>query len=232
MQQSDIDHVSPPVGPNIVKAWFESALNPLLRGLENEAAVLRKNTFTWRERTGEMAAILPIYSHLRADKWGNLDQFLLFYGEIKRLCDQHDVLVTELAHACQRMFDTLLSNQEFTRLVTEVYESDRLALPPGQTTRMFQEAHKVSVIIRWIAEYIVNSSGPLGDHHWTAPLWNPFREEFLMLAKHGALQNAWLDVERVARELLSIVEQLLSLLRQVRHELSIKFDVPPEPLES
>jgi hypothetical protein len=219
------------VGPNIVKAWFESAINPLLIGLENEAALLRSGTYTWRAHSRQMLAILPVRSHVPYGTWANLDQFLSFYHEIAEMCRAHDLAVAELAKACGQVYDSLIANHDFKNLVRTACQSDRVDFPPGQTRAIFVQTHDLSNIEGWIAEYVVNSSGPLGNQYVVAPLWNAFREEFLAYRQQQPTCAIWDDVERIRQDLLEIVDQLVSSLQNTRNSLSIQFDVPPASLE-
>jgi hypothetical protein len=120
MRSPSLDYASTPVGPNIVKAWFESAINPLLIGLENEAALLRSGTYTWRAHSRQMLAILPVRSHVPYGTWANLDQFLSFYHEIAEMCRAHDLAVAELAKACGQVYDSLIANHDFKNVVRTV----------------------------------------------------------------------------------------------------------------
>ena len=110
MNGSGIDQINPPVGPNIVRAWFDSAINPLLLGLQNECAILRKHTFTWREHSGQMLVIRSVRGHVPLG-WANFEQFLFFYGDITEFCKNHDVFVMELAVACHNV--VLRSTRKF-----------------------------------------------------------------------------------------------------------------------
>jgi hypothetical protein len=231
MQSSSIDQISLPVGPKIVRAWFESAINPLLIGLESEAALLRNSTCTWRAHSREMLAIIPVRSHIPYGIGANLDQFLSFHENVAALCKAHDLSVAELAEACGRMYDSLLANLSFKNAIETACQSDRVNFPPGQTRAIFTETPELNKVVGWIAEYVVNSSGPLGSQYVAASIWNAFREEFLAYREKLPIRAIWTDVERIRRELLETVDQLLSSLRNTRNSLSLQFDVPPAPLE-
>ena len=216
MPTSSIDQITPPVGPNIVRAWFESAINPLLLGLENEETVLRQHTFTWREHNGRMLAIRSVHGHVPYGRWGNLEQFLSFYGNIAELCNAHDICVTELAQACQRMFEALLSNGEFREFVRGV---------------LADQTQQSQHIVRLLAQHIVNGSGRPGSSYAIAAVWDPFREEFLAFRLKEPIRGLWEETDGKGQQLLELVDELISALKDARNSLSLKFDVPPEPLD-
>jgi hypothetical protein len=149
-------------------------------------------------------------------RWANFEQFLSFYGDIAELCSAHDVWVTELAQACQRMFEALLSNCEFREFVR--------GAPTDQT-------HPLDHIMRLLAQHVVNGSGLLGSQYAIAAIWNPLREEVLRFRLREPVRGLWEEADRKGREMLGIVDELISALKEARNSLSLKFDVPPEPLE-
>ncbi len=211
---------TPPFGPNIVRAWFETAINPLLSGLESEAALLRNGNFSWRWHTGRMLAIMPVRSRLFSyGRAANFDQFLRFHEESASVCEKHDRQVKELAESSQDLFDSLLTDQDFRALVSDSVQ----ALLEDEPSPMMTE---------WIAEHVVNGSGELGAHYVIAPLWNKFRDQLLavrLAPRHNFLSE---KQEEIGRNLLQTVTDLMSCLTDARQSLSLKFDIPPEPLET
>jgi len=231
MATSSIDQITPPVGPNIVRAWFDTAINPLLLGLENEHSVLTKHTFTWREHNGQMITIRSVWGHVPYTKWANFEQFLSFYGDIAGLCKAHDIRVVELAQACQRVFEALFSSTEFRDFVAEACESPLLKLNPGQTKEMFAKVCESDQDIRWLVQNVVNGTELVGRGNEMAPIWDPFREAFLSFRRKEPIRGLWEEADRQGQQLLEIVEELISALKDARNSLSLKFDVPPEPLD-
>src|SRR5713101_8242128 len=54
----------PPYGPNIVRAWFDTVIQPALRGLETEQSFLERKNWTFRFHPLSLEFIGPLREHL------------------------------------------------------------------------------------------------------------------------------------------------------------------------
>lgn len=78
------------VKPPLVRAWFDTVLNPLIGGLRMEAALLVQGDLTWRAHARRFASLVPVRSHVTAEAWDNLDQFVSIYPETAGRMEDHD----------------------------------------------------------------------------------------------------------------------------------------------
>ena len=67
------------VGPRIVRAWFDTVVNPLIDALESEMRVMQDGNFTWRFRPAGFEYIRPIRQHLDPRFLANLEQLCTLY---------------------------------------------------------------------------------------------------------------------------------------------------------
>ncbi len=51
------------VGPNIVRAWFDTVVNPLIRAMTVEQERLERKDWTWRFIPGGLEAIRSVRAH-------------------------------------------------------------------------------------------------------------------------------------------------------------------------
>jgi hypothetical protein len=51
-------------GRDIVRAWFDTVLNPLIRGLQNAMRLVSSGDFTWRSHAACMASLVAARSYI------------------------------------------------------------------------------------------------------------------------------------------------------------------------
>src|SRR4051812_43766063 len=95
------------VSPNIVRAWFDTVLNPLIHGLKIEADALSRGNLTWRFRTESPASLVPVRSLLMDVVQDNLEQFLSLHPEIVDPIEEHDVELARLVESCRSFHKAL-----------------------------------------------------------------------------------------------------------------------------
>jgi len=212
------------VGPNIVRAWFDTVINPLLDGLQTERDLLAAEAWTWRYRPPRLASLVPVREHLVREAWDNLDQFLAFQPGCREPVPRHDKHVEKLLHECRSFHRALIGNRAMQRL----YQSAVADLSPAPSSGLASvfgmdspEEH-----LDVLAEYIVNGIGKLPGYYGTAPLWNRQRDEFLRLRETEDLRPLWKTVRARGRRLAEAVEELDGALRRTRDNLSLRYDVP------
>src|SRR6266446_6460445 len=83
-------------GPKIVRAWFDTVINPLLKSLDHERSCLSRFNWTWQFRTGSLDSIRPVQDYVLSEAKENLEQFLDFYPRIRQKTKHHDDAVASL----------------------------------------------------------------------------------------------------------------------------------------
>src|ERR1700730_18319136 len=110
------------VSPSIIRAWFDTVLNPLLYGLRAEAGVLKRGDLTWRFELGRPVSLVPVRSLLMDAFQDNLDQFLSLHPECGGPMQDHDTALELLVESCRALESALMNSKEmqelFQRLTT------------------------------------------------------------------------------------------------------------------
>jgi hypothetical protein len=194
-------------GQNIVRAWFDTVLNPLLSGLSTEASLVAEGNLTWKSQSERFASLVPVKEFLLADAWDNLEQFLDFYPEFNALIEQHDRTLEELGARC-RDFECVYVHQ--------ITAGKKLADFPI-------EAEDPA---RIVAEYVINEVRKLPRYYSTAEFWNARSREFFEMRENDESRTVWEEVQAAAVRFEKAVTQLEQALRGLRRELSISMDVP------
>jgi len=218
------------VGRNIVRAWLDTVLNPLLRGLDAERNLLVRENWTWRFEQQVLLSLVPVRSFVSFEALDNLEQFLALGPGASRtlggIMNQHDERLRLLTKACQQLHSGLRESKELQNLYQRMKVEGRVPLQVGQNFDSLFGAYRSENHLDILAEDIVNSTGQLPNYFSTAPLWNLYRSELLKIRNVAGVRSRWMDVQRAGRMLESSVQELIDLLRRVRQDLSVKHDLP------
>jgi hypothetical protein len=218
------------VGPNIVRAWFDTVVNPLLRGLDSERNLLAKENWTWRFEQQALLSLVHVPSFIAFEALDNLDQFLRMAPVASQQClplmDLHDDQVDYLTDVCRVFHKALRNSEDLANLYRRMAKENAVPCRPGQTFDSFFGAYHPAVHLDVLAENIVNGTGLLPTYFTTAPLWNHYRDELLGLRETLDIRPHW-DASRMAgQDLKDTVEKLIDSLKLIRQELSIEYDLP------
>jgi hypothetical protein len=214
-----------PYGPNIVRAWFDTVFQPALRGLASERAFLIRQNWTWRFTSSSLDYIGPLRARLPGRAADNLDQFLSFHRDCELFVNEHDTCVLRLQDECRAFHVALVESPRLREVFHEIAIEAPVTL--GSDIRGFFGAfHTESDFIAVLAEEIVNNTETLPRHYANAPLWNKYRERIVAVLEDPALAAHKQAAMSAGADLLRGVNNLDSVLRERRSELSVEFDVP------
>lgn len=177
------------IGPNIVRAWCDTVINPLLEWLEHEQQLLAAENWTWRVRPGALEAIRQAHAYVDYDARPNLEQFEQLHPQIQRAMDSHDRNVVALTEKCRHVHQALRASEELETLFRRVTSPESLR-NIGRDLRDLFGAYAESDHLDLLAEYIVNSTGELPSHYTTAPLWNRYRGDLLAIRARPQCQES------------------------------------------
>ena len=227
-QQSGSASVELPLrfGPRIVRAWFDTVINPLVRSLESELALLRRQNWTFSFRTGKCDLIRQLRAYLESEAWANLDQILEIDPPLEANTTHHDQSVEILRDAVAALHRRLAANPEFRSLCDSLLTTEKLQeLDVKNPTDIFG-AYSESDRYDLLAQYVVNNTGELSSHYTTAKFWNRNREMLLQSMNVPGINNHSESALQAGDQLSRVASALLGQLRNFRDELSLRYDVP------
>lgn len=214
-----------PVGPNIVRAWFDTVINPLLQAFEREQELLATRDWTWRfvpARLEELRHAAAYIDHLTR---GNAEQFFAFYPEAKRAIDEHNKAVDALTLACQHLQEALTKSAELQKVYQQTTSSDSLAELGVKLSDLFG-SYPVANHLALLAQSIINNAGEVLPYYSTAPLWNRYRKEFMAVLEPPPIRAAYENVLKKGKELRGKTDRCSALLKEIRLDLSLEHDQP------
>ncbi len=213
------------VGPQIVRAWFDTVLNPLIRALEAEQEWLAKMNPTWRFQPSGLEALRHIRAHLDPWAWDNAEQFFEFYPEVKKAALEHDESVNLLTDSCRRLQQVIVESSDLREVYHRTTSADSLATLNTTLQNLFgsypEEDH-----LALLAQHVVNNTGELFGYYTTSTLWNKYKDEFLAILHRPSIRGQHEETFEQIRDLQARTEKLARLLREKRLELSLEHDVP------
>jgi len=221
-----VETQSPSVGPRIVRAWFDTLINPLIAALESEMRVLGQRDFTWRFRPAGFELVRKVEQHLDSLYRANLDQFLAIYRSLAAQFQDHDNRVERLRLHVGELHALISRNEEFLRVLEASLSFESLQTIGVRSIDEVFGAYPKEDGIQLIAQYLVNNTAHLPAHHSTAKFWNLRRAEFReILSKHGIVDK-YESVLCQADELGGFDSALVETLKDLRLSLSLRVDQP------
>jgi len=210
------------VDPKIIRAWFDTAVNPLLSGLESERTALEAKNWTWRFQPPRLLSMAPVREQVRIA--ANLEQFFSFYPGCERLAKKHDTEVRTLFESCQSLHQVAARSKR----LKEIYKTavPRLVLPQGKSSEDLFGAHPVHEWMDVLAEHIVNGTDRLPSYYAPAQLWNENRGAFLSLRNDEEVRDRWQAVENAGQALFETANELIKELTSIRNHLSLEYGEP------
>ena len=213
------------VGKNIVRAWFDTVINPLLQSLRIEEEHLERKNWSWQFRPGGLESIRNVRAHLDLEVWDNLEHFLGFYPKIGKAVQTHDEGVSLLTKKC-RALQLAIENSSALRTIYRKATSPESLSKLGRTLEQLFGSYPLDDHLKLLTQYIVNNSGDLPDYYYTAPLWNNHRDEFLAVLNTPLARRHSEETAKAGESLQRYVKLLHRLLTETRLHLSLEHDVP------
>ncbi len=212
------------VGPNIVRAWFDTVINPLLRGIRYELELIDKKDWTWRFQPGRLEAIRLMREYVAVEAQENLDDFLSSYPKISSDLGMHDERVQWLQTQC------ISVQREIVKFLKDSELCDRLIAAESKSKSVggSEDPFGGDPVLReyLLAQYIINNTGELPSYYTAAQLWNHHRDELLAVLSEPPVSEAYRGTIRTAELLRKADIKSDRALTEARGLLSRQHDVP------
>ena len=207
----------------LVRAWFNTVLNPLLQALQTEIRLLADGNLTWRFEQRTLASFASAKAYIAQLAWPNLEQFLSLFPEYREVIEAHDRDVRMLLEACREMETALVRSrgmlEQFQRIEEAVQRN-------GRNIADFFGAIRQEDFTKDFAEYIINGIRHLPGYYTTAPIWNEYSQDFLAIRDSNEVRGSWKAVQAAVAALTESSERLIASLDATRNLLSLREGVP------
>lgn len=224
---------------DIVCAWRDDVINPLIDSLKREEDLLLQEAWTWSQRHRAFEKLRFICEP--SEFSGNEEDFLSRYPKIEEALKQHDETLTSLNVEGEKLFYELARSSflrdAYARASTpEALDSLRAENSDRFTTKDDPEllaqlfGHRSDEErLAWLAELSINSGrGSIDSSIIVAPWWNKNRESFVRLLVYPPLSGSRSRAHQAREQLLQVIRDAITILKTTRRELSERHGVPVE----
>jgi hypothetical protein len=220
----------------VVRAWFDTVINPLIDALKNERRTISEKRWGWN-RFNKTIDGLRLLSSLSE----NLEQLFLSYSDVGDLLRRHDNAVRHLVDRVNTYYETVKDSAELKSAYEEATKPDMIRkmveVNPHNSlfTNFSDEQILQSVLgpdevdrLGALSQAIVNEVGEMspGSGMSYAPFWNLHRDNLLKVARSGLFEDCQEHAKEALGELHSAIESAEQRLRDIREELGRKHGEP------
>lgn len=212
------------IQPKIVRTWFDTILNPMIQGLENEKYFLDKNNLTWRSFNNSFEVLRPISTFFHYKYYANFEQIVEYNSNIIDIINNHDLQLTKLLESCYNL-NNVLRNSD---VLKTIYYNELNNLKQSNTNLSDYEIDGLEneKNLQYITEYIINNREELESSYTLSPIWNAQINNFKNLLSENELLTAVGDKNNLLDNFKIIVNQTIIHLKKLRNELSMKTGEP------
>lgn len=222
-------------GKDIVEAWRDDAINPLISALESEELCLRSERWTWNHYYNAFGGLTEIANQESFS--ANAEDFISRHSAIGDLLKAHDAALTALNDAGKVLFENAakssLLRDVFAAVTSdeslERLKAENLNRINGMTAReIYQELFGIDRSAQerldFFAECAINGATPTNiDSHLV--FWRTYGERFRDAVIHNEYRR---NVEQARERVLGIGQSLLARLKRLRKELSERHNIAVE----
>jgi hypothetical protein len=225
-KQSGTRKTAQKLSARIVRALFDTVINPLLRALPEEYELLEQRNWTWRFRADSLELIRMIPNYVDDLTRDNLDLFRELYPSAEKYFERHDNTVERLVGACRECHAAVKGSSTLREVYGRVTRPDSLVeLGIAEISGIFgaypQENH-----LDVLAEQVVNNTGDLPAYYPISRLWNKYRVQFLKILAEPNVRPTYDMVLKAGQNIQENTLPLLTYLKQQRLQLSLKYGEP------
>lgn len=223
----------------VVCAWRDSVINPLLYVLWSERDYLMKKKWEWDIYQGGLQGLT--YLSNRVYNSGNQEEFLDQYPHIHVAMEEYDKCVTHVYEYCNELFEAIKNNDFIRDLYLQAISSESIqqlrdtfhqqlhhhATDEAVIKELFGHSTTQDHHLTVLAQYIISNRGELGvGMTTTAPLWNTYRDKFCVAPDYPPLLAYKSNADKARNELILSTNTLIDELKKIRTELARQHGVP------
>lgn len=209
---------------NLLRAWFDTVLNPIYTGLANAKKLLDENNYSWDWGCQDTIEIKNIIEYFDFRYTANWEQIVLTeFPELLDLTIEYMGKRAELSQSCKELFDKLTNSDILQNLIsTNVNEYEKLGLISAENA----EYIRTTKSINWIAEHLINNIRAVPYSHILKNVWNRPDNNFFSIFENKEIQVFKADLDDKAKILKEVNDRTLKYVKDKMNDLSMEFGVP------
>lgn len=222
-------------GKDIVEAWRDDAINPLISALELEKQSLLRKEWTWNRHYQVFGGFIEFLNEPTVS--ANKEDFINRHSEIQELILQHDAAVATLnaegktlyerfarSPILKEIFDRTTSEQALLQLKEANPNGFRGSTGRELFDELFGVSWKEQEWLECFAQWAINSKTEANVN----PMLLFWRNNDHRFHKPMASTDYYHRVIRARESLTDVIESLISFLKRIRKDLSERHNIPHE----
>lgn len=222
-------------GKDVVEAWRDDAINPLITTLESNAQCLRSETWTWNHFHEAFGGLAALGNHRQFS--ANAEDFISRHSEIPDSLSKHDEALMVVNNEGKMLFEKTARSsfiQDVFAWATSEESLGKLGADNAHIfkgtsaseifTELFGVNPNVQERLVFFAEWAINGVANTNVDPMVA-FWRAYGDGFRNLVIYPPLSEYRRNVEKAREELLEIGLSLMIALKDIRRELSERHNV-------
>lgn len=211
------------ISPRILRAWFDTILNPIIEGLKTEQYYLENNNLTWSSFYKSFKILKPLQMMFNFKYYANFEQIVELYPILSDVIENHDKKLKKLNDDCQKLFTKLVQSSQLKTVYKNKVEEFLTNITINElSSKDFQDENN----LQFIVEYIMNKKSDLDSSYILSPIWNSKKDEFFRILELPEFIDLLNDQNHSIEEFKQEVDNSIKSLKKVRNSLSLKFGEP------
>ena len=226
--------------PEVVRAWLDTVINPLLSDLAEQHTHLHQRSWRFERQTQSITGVHPLLTSplSKYQVKGNQEQFFEIYPDIEEAFNRRERAYPLFQRRIMEFFKVIRESQALLECYkictsTESLQTVRMrmrdtsaqALSDADLLSRFYSGTEDSFLDR-LTGHIVNRTGEMIDTYIDSPFWNTQRGEFLSLLRSTEAGYCEMHIKAAAEALLNEGLSFTHLLEDTKKQLSQQHGVP------
>lgn len=221
---------------DIIRAWFDDAINPLIGDLASEEDCLRSEEWTWNHIYKVFGGLKQMGNFVESS--ANQEDFLGRHPLIKDGLMEHDSALMVINAEGASLFDDVAISTALRDVFRRATSEDSLIALKAEYQQTFRGNTGEEIFVEvfssprpeeerliWFAEYSINRTQMIQNDS-TMYFWKQHRAEFFQVLDQPPLQEHRARVVDARENLSRINQALIDSLKKIRKELSEHHGVP------
>lgn len=208
----------------IVRAWFDTILNPIYDGLFEVKIKLDRTDYNWYWVYKDFFEIKSMGEFYNYRYYPNYEQiaFIEFPELITLSCD-YDQKRSEFNKACNNLYNKLVASQELKALQIKIVNeyAEKELIKENEVSYMLNDES-----INWIAGYLINQKTNLDYSNIYHLIWKNEFNKFYDIIKSENLSPSFEDMKKSLLEFQQKTNDILITIKNKNMEISQKYGVP------
>jgi hypothetical protein len=208
----------------IVRAWFDTVINPLASGLSLVLSYLKDDDYTWNSTYQNFIEIKSIREFYDYKYQANYEQLVKTeYPELLAFTKEYDLKRNNFNDACIKLFEKLVASKNLQKLIYDIID---IYEKTAEISKDDAEYLRKIESINWIAAYLINNKNELPFNSIFRIIWNNEKVNFYNILNINGINDSNLEVKENRRLFEEITVKTLKSIQEFSNNLSLKYGEP------